>query len=515
MGNNSRSILVAKNTGIMFIRMILLMGIGLYTSKEVLRILGISDYGIYNLIGTLVVMFSFLQTALNNATTRYITFDLGVGNENKLKKTFSMSLNSEILLALIIIILSEIFGPWFIENKLNIPTDRLHISHIVFQISLINLIINIIKTPYNSVVIAHEHFNFFAYISIIEGISKLVIVYMLTICSLDKLITYSILQVCITMIIFLIQIIYSYHHFSETHYKFYWDNKLLKNISKYSGYSLLVNIADLAVVQSINIFFNIFSGVVANAALGIANQVNTHINNFLGNFSQSYTPQIIKSYASNDNNYFMNLIFSTSKLSYFLYFGMSFPIMLNIDYILELWLHEIPQNTPLFLCLIIGYGIFDSFSQPLWCSVHATGNLRVHQILMSSIKILNIPISFILLKNNYPLYSVLIVYVILNFICSIVRIWWLSILIKLDTKKYYKEVILNLIKITFISIPVPIIISLLVTNECVSLISSCLMFGLIYTSSIYFLALNDSEIQIVNHLLKKIKLVITQIKSSK
>lgn len=284
---------VAKNTGIMFARMFLLMAIGLFTSREILRILGVSDFGVYNLVGTIVLMFSFLQTALNNATTRFITYDLGIGEKENLRNTFLMGVNSEILLSLVILLLSEMVGPWFIENRLNIPTDRLEAAHFVFQFSLLNLIINIIKTPYNSTIIAHERFDFFAYNTIVEAVAKLSIVYLLTVSSIDKLIAYAALQVVVSIAVFGWMFIYCYKNYEETHYKWYWDGRLLKSLSKYSGLSLLVNLVDVAVIQSISIFFNIFSGVVANAALGIATQVSGQINGFLSNFSQSYTPQII------------------------------------------------------------------------------------------------------------------------------------------------------------------------------------------------------------------------------
>lgn len=502
---SQRSERVAKNTGFMFIRMFLLMFIGLFTSREVLRILGVDDYGIYNLVGTIVVMFTFLQSALNNATTRFITYDLGSGIESNLKRTFSMSLNTEVILALIILLLSECIGPWFIEHKLNIPQNRINAAQIVFQISLINFLLRILLTPFNSTIIAHEKMNFFAYISILEALGQLAIVYMLTIISFDKLIVYASLQVGVTILMFLGMFIYCWKNFSETHYSFYWDNRLLKQLSKYSGWSLLVNMVDIAVIQSISIFFNIFQGVAANAALGVANQVNAKLNQFVNNFSQSYNPQIIKSYAGKDKTYFMRLIFSTSKISFFLFFGVSFPILLNINFILQLWLHTVPEDTNLFIYCIIAYSLLDSFSQPLWTSVHATGNLKVHQILMGSIKLLNIPISFLFLKLGYPVITVLIIYAILNLICCIVRIWWLSILIKLDINSYLNDVILKIIFVSIISTLIPIILFLIISDGLISLIFSIVCFYPIYFTTIYKLALNEQEKHLLNQFITKAK----------
>lgn len=488
---------VAKNTGIMFARMLLLTVIGLFTSREVLRILGVEDFGIYNLVGTIVVMFSFLQSALNNATTRFITFDLGTGRYDNLRNTFSMSLNSEILLAIIVIVLSEAIGPWFIANKLNLPEGRLDTAQIIFQISLLNFLIGLIRTPFNAMIISHERFDYFAYTTIIEAIAKLGIIYALTIGNVDKLILYASLQVVVTLLIFLWMASYCWKNFKESHYRWNWDGRLFKRLTEYSGYSLLVNVADVAVIQSISILFNIFSGVVANAALGIANQVNSHMNQFLSNFSQSYNPQITKSYAAKDYGYFMKLIYSTSKLSFFLLFAVVFPVLLNIDCLLDLWLSEVPANTALFLCFIAGYSLLDSFSQPLWASVHATGNLKVHQLLMGGIKIMNIPVSYFLLTQGLEVYWILVVYVSLNLLCAVTRIWWLTHLIKLDVMSYCKEVIWNLVKVMVISIPVPLIINHFCTDRLVNLFVTTSVFLIIYIFTIYKSALNEKELELV------------------
>lgn len=500
----SRSKRVAKNTGIMFVRMLFLVVIGLFTSREVLRILGVEDFGIYNLVGTIVVMFTFLQNALSNATTRFFTYDLGSGDMLKLRNTFSMCVNSEILLAIVILVLTEIVGPWFIDSKLHIPQDRLFAAHVVFQLSLINFVLGILRTPYNSAIVAHERFDYFAYTSIVEAILKLLFVYLLTVSSFDKLITYGCLLCGVTVIIFVWMFIYCNVHFEETRYKWHWDSTLLTNLTKYSGLSLLVNVVDVVVIQSFGIFFNLFSGVVANAALGVANQVNSKLNGFLANFSQSYKPQIIKSYASKDYVYFLKLLHSAGKLAFFLYFAMAFPIMLNIEFILDIWLDTVPPDTGIFVCLIIGYMIFDSFSEPLWCAVHATGNLKVHQLLMASIKALNIPISYIFLKLGFPVYIVLVVYVAMNICCTVTRIWWMSHLIHLDIKQYYKEVVGNILKITTLSIPIPIFIHFFVNmNNFLGLILESFLFFFIYLITIYRFALNEKELEIVRSVLGK------------
>ncbi len=504
---SNRAERVAKNTGFMFIRMLVMVFIGLFTSREVLRILGASDLGIYNLVGTFVMMFSFLQNALNNATSRYITYDIGTGIKQNLQKTFSMSMNVEIILALIIIIIAEIIGPWFISNKLNIPTDRLDAANFVFQLSLLTFTINLIKTPFNSLIIANERMDFYAWTSIIEVILKLGIVYLLIFFTFDKLYLYATLYAIVTAIIFIWYLFYCKKNFNDANYIKYWDKSYFGILLRYSGLSIIVNVSDMAVIQSINIFFNIFKGVIANAALGIANHVAGTISGFLGNFSHSYYPQIVKSYASKDYDYFMKLIFSTSKLSYFLYFAFAFPVVINLDILLDLWLDKVPEQTGLFATLYIICYMFDSFSQPLMQSVHATGKIKVHQLLMSGIKLLNIPISYSLLVLGYPIYIVLVVYLFLNFICSVVRIIYLQFLIQLDLRKYFKEVIWTLIYVTLLSIPVPILIKYNSTDSFLTVLTSSFSFFIIYFLTIYRLALNFQEKEMVNNFLYKLKII--------
>ena len=495
--SSEKSRRVAKNTGFMFVRMMIIVLVGLFTSREVLRILGVSDFGVYNLVGTIVVMFSFLQNALNNATTRFITYGIGTGDTGGLGKTFAMSVNTEAILAFTILICSEAVGPWFISNKLNIPEGRIHAANIVFQLSLLHFLIGVMRTPFNSAIIAHERFNFFAYTSIIEAVGKLAVVYLLVISDADKLILYAALLAAVSLTILLWMAVYCYKHFPETRYKFYWDGRMLRKFTNYSGWSMIVNVADIAVTQSISIFFNIFSGVVANAALGVSNQVNSYLNQFLGNFSQSYNPQIVKSYAAGDRDYFMNLLHTASKISYFLLFGVAFPFMLNADYILGLWLAEVPPMTSSFLALMICHSLLDSFSQPLWASVHATGNLKVHQLLMGGIKVLNIPVSYLLLRQGFPVITVLMVYVSLNLACTVVRIWWLTHLIRLDGKRYCKEVIWNIVKVTLMSVPLPLALSFLDIGGLASLCLTTATFFTVYGCVIYKSALNGKEKQIV------------------
>lgn len=474
-------------------RMILVMCVGFFTSRVILETLGVDDYGIYNIVGSVVVFLSFFKNALNNATYRYLTFELGTGNKERLKQTFTMAINAHVILAVSLFFLLELLGVWFLNNKLNIPTERLYAANWAFQFSLFTFVVEIVKTPFNSSIVSHEQMNFYAYTSIVEVFLKLAIVYILLIGTLDKLILYAFLMLVVSIIMFLWYFIYCYRKYKETHYSFYWEPKMLRSFVSYSGWSLLVNGTDVTVQQCINIFFNLFNGVVANAAMGIANQVNNILNNFLSSFTTSFNPQIIKSYAQNDMGYFMRLILSTSKISYFLLFGISFPVMLNIDFLLNVWLVNPPPMAGTFLSFIIIYSLIDAISAPLWNAVHATGNIRTHQILMSSIKILNIPLGFIMLKNAFPLYSIVALYACLNIICCIVRAIYMKLLINLSLKDYIGGVLLRSLVVTIIPIPLPLYYSIHYTDNWEHLIISTLLFVLPYIIVIYMLGLSKKE----------------------
>lgn len=501
--NNTKRI--AKNTIYMFVRMTLVMCVSFFTSRVVLNTLGVEDFGIYNIVGSVVIFLSFFRNALDNATYRYLTFDLGKGNIEQLKKTFAMTINAHIILAVILFIILEFIGLWFINNKLNIPTTRIYAANWVFQFSLFTFLIEILKTPFNSLIISHEHMKFYAYTSIVEVTLKLIIVYVLLLGNWDKLILYSFLTLIVSFIMLIWYITYCIKHYKETHYQYYWHSGTLKNIMSYSGWSLLVNASDITVQQCINIFFNIFGGVTANAAMGIANQVNSQLNRFLHTFTTSFNPQIIKSYAQNNFDYFMKLLLSTSKLSYFLLFSLAFPLMLNINFILKIWLKIPPTLTSTLLYFIIIYSLIDAISAPLWNAVHATGKLKTHQIMMSSIKILNIPIAYLLLKNNFPLYTVIITYAFLNGICCIVRAIYMRYLIQLSLKDYFIKVIGRCILVSSISIILPIYYNSQTYEGWEKLIISTILFFIPYFILVYFIGLNRKEKTIIINWISKKK----------
>lgn len=473
--------------------MLLVLCVGLYTSRVILSTLGVEDYGVYNLVASVVVLFSFLQQALNNATYRFLVFEQGKNDMEKLKTTFSMALNAHFILAVVILVLCEIFGVWFLNSKLVIPDGRLFAANVAFQFSMLCFCVSIIQTPFNSSIIAHERMSFYAYTSIVEVLLKLGIVFLLEYFDFDKLILYSFLLFVVSILVFLWYVIRCRSMFEECRYEYVWDGSIIKGMLKYSGWSVVVNGVDVAVNQSIVYLFNIFFGVVANAAMGVANQVNGQLNNFLSTFTQSYSPQIIKTYASGEKDYFMKLIFSSSKISYYLLFLVSVPIMLNIDFILDIWLKTPPEGTSKFLILILVYSLIDAYGAPLWIGVHATGKLRTHQILMSSIKILNIPLAYFLLKAGYSAWTALGLKAGLNFVCSVVRPWYVKRLYGLPLSKYLVEVMGVVFLVTMIILPLPIYLAMHYDSSWTRLLVTSLSFFFVAVPVLFFVGLNSKE----------------------
>ena len=494
---------IAKNTLFLFFRMALILFVGLFTSRVVLSTLGVEDYGIYNLVGSVVVLFSFLQTALNNATYRFFAYELGRGDGAQLKKTFAMALNAHVILAVIVFVLCEVAGIWFLNHKLVVPEGRMWAANVAFHLSMACFCLNIIKTPYNSAIIVHERMGFFAYTSIIEVLMKLGIVYMLVCFAMDKLVLYSILTLGIAIILLVWYVVHCIRQFEECRYRFVWDGGLIKGMLKYSGWSIIVNAVDVSVNQSILFFFNIFFGVVANAAMGIANQVSSHLTSFLSSFTQSYNPQIIKSYAAGDKNYFIKLIFSTSKISYYLLLMASAPILLNIDLILRVWLKTPPEGTSTFVILVVAYALIDAYSAPLWTGVHATGNLRTHQILMSSIKILNIPLAYIMLKIGCPAWTALALKAGLNVVCSVVRPCYVQKLYGLPLGKYMLQVWGVVYLVTALVLPLPMFAAASIEPSWTRFFVTTALFMVVFIPVSYFVGLNKDEKGLIKTMIGK------------
>lgn len=449
MSNITQNKKIAANTFFLYIRMVIIMLVSLYTSRVVLNVLGINDFGIYNVVGGIVVLFSFLNNALTQATQRFLTFELGRQDLNEFRNIFNISVLLYVLLSIIIIVLAETIGLWFLNTQLNIQDNRMVAANWVYQFSIFTFVLGLIRTPYNAVIIAYEKMSFYAYTSIIEALLKLVIVYILVMIACDKLILYSALLLLVSLLMLIVYLCYVFFNFKDCKHEFYWKKSLFKRIAGFSGWSLFGSLAVMSANQGINMLLNIFFGVVVNAAVGISNQVNSAVQQFVSSFQMAFNPQITKSYASQNREYLVHLVFKTSKYSFLLTLLITFPLLFKMEEILILWLGVLPKYTVVFCQLILVSLIFESLSGPLWMLVQATGKIKKYQIWMSSIKWIEIIGAYILLKLGLNPAYVFVIRCVVSVLSLTCRLILLKELISFPSTKYLFDV---LFKCGFVSL---------------------------------------------------------------
>lgn len=447
---------IAKNTVMLYIRMLLIMAVTLYTSRVVLNVLGVEDFGIYNVVGGIVVMFSFLNGAMATSTQRFLSFSLGKNDQEQVARVFSMSMTTHISIALIVLLLAETFGLGIFYRYLNIPPERMGAAQWVYQLSVLTFCISIIRVPYNAGIIAYERMSFYAYISIVEVCLKLGMVILLQYLGSDKLILYALLMALTTGIVTFIYKLYCCKTFSVCRYHYFWDKHLYKELISFSGWSLFGSAANVGVQQGINILLNVFFGVVTNAALGIANQVSSAVSQLVGNFQTAFNPALVKSYASGDYSYFVRLIFQTSRFSYFLLFIIALPLYLCMPFVLKVWLDIVPEYTVVFCRWMLVFVLIDAVSAPLWISVQAIGKIRSYQLLMSALIFLNIPLSWLLLRLGKDAEWVMQVRVGINLLTFICRIIYLQKRKVISSYLYLREVISPVVLVSVLSVPLPL-----------------------------------------------------------
>lgn len=435
------------------------MLISLYTSRVILKALGVEDYGIYNVVGGVVSMFSLLSGSLNAAISRFITYELGTRDKARLKKIFSSSVTIQLGIALIFILLAESIGLWFVNYKMIIPLDRLTSANWCFQFSIVTFAINLINVPFNATIIAHERMSAFAYISILEAIGKLVTAWAIVVSPTDRLTFYAFLIMIVAICVISVNMLYCRKHFEECKYSYIYDLELLKRMFGFAGWNFIGASSSVLRDQGGNIIINIFSGPAVNAARGIAMQVNNAVNGFVGNFMTALNPQITKSYASGDYCYMMKLIFQGARFSYFILLLLSLPIIMTAPYLIELWLGQIPDHTVNFVRLVLIFSLSESLANPLVTAMLATGNIRNYQIIVGGLQLLNLPISYIFLRIGYPTECVFIIAIIISVISEISRLILLRSMINISVRDFFVQVYINVVIVTVVSAFIPAFIA--------------------------------------------------------
>lgn len=395
MSDNKR---IAKNTMFLYIRMFLIMGISLYTSRIVLKVLGENDFGLYNVVGGIVMMFTFLNGALAGATSRFITYEIGRKDYIQLHKVFNVAFLTHIIIALVIAILAETIGLWLLYNKMVIPAGRFDAAFWVYQISVLSCIISITQVPYSAAIIAHERMNIYAYVGIAEVCFKLAIAYLIGISTYDKLIVYASLLFSVQLLLMIYYRIYCKKHFAECKLKFVSDKQMYRNMFIYAGSDMIGNLAGLAQGQGLNLLLNMFFGPAVNAARGVAYQVQGAVTQFSGNFMTAVKPQIIKKYAAGEINDMMRLVIQSSSFSFYMMLLLVAPICFEADFILTLWLGEYPEHTVSFLRLILVLCMIQTLKTPRTTVFHATGKILLPNIVVGTILCLAFPMAYVVLK---------------------------------------------------------------------------------------------------------------------
>lgn len=491
--NQANSKRIAKNTLLLYFRMLLLMLISLYTSRVILNALGVEDYGIYNVVGGVVTMFSILSGSLSAAISRFLTFELGKGELVKLKKVFSSSVTIQAGIAIIIILLAETVGLWFVNEKIVIPESRLTAANWCFQFSIITFAINLISVPYNAAIIAHEKMSAFAYISILEAIGRLTVAWCIVLNPIDRLIFYGGMVAVIGWLVYSVYMLYCMKKFEECSYHFVYDHDILKQMFGFAGWNFIGASSSVLRDQGGNIILNLFFGPTVNAARAISVKINVVVNGFVTNFMMALNPQITKSYACGNHDYMFKLIFQGARLSFYILLLLCLPILLNTHYILVVWLKLVPEHTVFFVQLTLLFAMSECISNPLVIAMLATGNIRKYQIVVGGLQMMNLPVAYLFLYWGAIPESVMIIAIVISQCCLAARLYLLRNMIGLKVRQYLKYVYFNVLFVTIFASVLPFLYIGKMTESFMTLISSSAIAVCCTIIAELFIGCNKSE----------------------
>lgn len=488
--NNSR---LTKNTLALYVRMLMLMLISLYTSRITLDVLGNEDYGIYNVVGGIVVFFTFFNGTMATATQRFLSFDIAKGDIGNLSRTFSLTCWIHIALAVIIIVAAEIGGLWLLYNKMNLPSDRMDAAFWVFQCSILTTVISVTQVPYNASIIAHEKMGIYAYLSILDIIFKLLLVILLQWINADKLILYAMLTLCINMIMLTIYRTYCIKNFKECHISFVWDKDKFKRLCSFAGWNLSAQVADIGRTQGVNIILNIFCGPALNAARAIAVVVNGVVTQFVSNFMTALNPQVVKYYANGEKEAMFLLVRRGCKYSSFLLLFLMVPLLLETDFILNLWLKEPPAYASIFCKLIMISSMINTLSSTVFFATMASGEIRNYQICMSTL-ILTVPVlSYIGYELGLPPYSCLYPEILVCIISLFLRPYLTRMVTGFPISTYFTQSIFPVILVFVISFPIPLYLNTILEEGWMRLFAVCITNGICVLVAVLLLGMSHSE----------------------
>lgn len=484
---------LAKNTLFLYFRMFITLVVGLYTSRVVLNVLGVTDYGIYNVLGGIVAIFATLNSAMASTSSRYITYYLGRGDDNKLKQIFSTVSFVHLSIASIVILACETIGLWFFYHHMAIPADRVNVAFWLLQFSFAASFLSMINIPYTGLIIAHENMNIYAYISIFDVVMKLLIVFLIQITPVDKLLSFGFLILLVQIMDFLIYRCYCVRKYVESHLMLFFDMSLFKELASYFGWSIFGNLAMVFNTQGINLLLNVFFGPAVNAARGVAVQVQNIINQFVGNFQVALNPQIVKTYANKEMERMHQLMFASAKYGFLLLFLLSLPVMIEAKYILQLWLGIVPDHTVNFLRIILVSCMVNSLANSSTVAAGATGKIKAYSIAVGGTVLLPLPIAYIMLK--VVLFPEVVFCVVLTFevLALYLRLLFMKKMVSMSVKKYVCQVIFPALAVVVCSLIPPMLLHIYLPQSLINVIVVIILCFVMTLCSIYLVGLKKNE----------------------
>ena len=498
---------IAKNSLFLYFRMLLIMLVSLYTVRVVISTLGVQDYGIFSAVGGVVLIMSFLSQTITSASQRFFSYELGRGSNCKqLKRLFSSILIIYFIIGVVIVLIAETFGLWFLYHKMVIPEDRMGAAFWVFQFSLLTFLVTVVSTPYNALIIAHEDMKIFAYVSIVEAILKLVIVYLLLISSFDRLILYAILTFGVACLVRGIYGAICARRYAEAKFTFYWDRSIIKSIFSYSSWTLFGTLAGAANNQGAALLLNMFFGPIANAAQSVAQQVGHALQVFSGNVFTAIRPPLIKSYAEGNYSYMLNLFFISSKFSFYLLYAILLPLMMNTDIILYLWLGDVGEYMVIFTRLMMLYVVIIAIGNPITIIVQAANKVKLYHGLIDGFMLISLPLSYVLYKLSLPAASIFVILVLIAFVAHCFRVVFLHRIIYFPYVDYFKKVLLPSLGVVLFSILLCYyLIPLIHFSGIINLLVTIIFTLCIVALGVYLFGMTLSEKQVVMNFMRKRK----------
>lgn len=447
---------IAVNTLMLYIRMFILLIVGLYASRVVLAALGENDYGVYNVVGGVVSMFTIISGTLSTAVTRFITFYMGKGDADRLDRVYSSAVMVQLILAVIVIAVAEPAGLWFIDHKMTIDPERLPAARWVLQFSLLSFVFNLMSVPQMALITAHEKMSAYAYIGLLDGLLRLAAALSIAHSSSDRLILYSALMAASVLLVRIAYAVYCKVCFEEIRFRPVLDTGLLRQMFSFAGWNFIGVTSGVLRDHGGNLLVNLFFGTAVNAARGIAVQLNGAIQGFVTNFMTAVNPQITKSYAAGERDYMLSLVMRSSRLSYCLLLFIALPVLCNTGYILDIWLEEVPAQTVIFVQLFLVFALSESLSQPLVTAQLATGNIRDYQIIVGGLQLMNLPVSYVLLKNGAPAESTVAVAIVISQLSLVVRLLLLRKMVGISPGSFFRSVYMKVIAVTAVAAVLPV-----------------------------------------------------------